>query len=190
LDLERRDGTYLQFIADATAAGIAHCSADRRFLFVNEAYAARFGLAPGELVGRPVVEILGEEAYETIRPYVERVLAGESLQYDTSVNYKVAGWYYLHCAYTPEIDEEGRVVGWVAVITDISDRYRLEQALRRVESGDLTDEQVERLGRALMQLEDTFDELIDHFGVVPDDLYLPLDLTGLDRLVDPPRRTP
>jgi hypothetical protein len=64
------------------------------------------------------------------------------------------------------------------------------QALRRVESGDLSDEQVERLGRALMQLEDTFDELIDHFGVVPDDLYLPLDLTGLDRLVDPPRRTP
>ena len=48
---------------------------------------------------------------------------------------------------------------------------------------------VERLGQALMQLETTFDELIDHFGVVPDDLYLPLDLTGLDRLVDPPRRT-
>jgi hypothetical protein len=44
--------------------------------------------------------------------------------------------------------------------------------------------------QAIMQLEDTFDELIDHFGVVPHDLYLPLDLTGLDRLVDPTRRTP
>jgi hypothetical protein len=55
------------------------------------------------------------------------------------------------------------------------------QALRRVDAGDLTDEQVERLGQALMQLEDTFDELIEHFGVVPNDLFLPLDLAALAR---------
>jgi hypothetical protein len=78
------------------------------------------------------------------------------------------------------------VVALLEVVRQVVER----QALRRVEAGDLTDEQVERLGQALMQLEATFDELIDHFGVVPDDLYLPLDLTGLDRLVDPPRRTP
>ena len=78
------------------------------------------------------------------------------------------------------------VVTLLEVVRQVVER----QALRRVEAGDLTDEQIERLGQALMQLEATFDELIDHFGVVPDDLYLPLDLTGLDRLVDPSRRTP
>jgi hypothetical protein len=41
-----------------------------------------------------------------------------------------------------------------------------------------------------MQLEDTFDELIDHFGVIPDDLYLPIDLSALDRLAEPRRRSP
>ena len=60
------------------------------------------------------------------------------------------------------------------------------QALRRVDAGDLSEDQVERLGHALMQLEDTFDELIDHFGVVPDDVYLPLDLDG----TRPPHRPP
>ena len=78
------------------------------------------------------------------------------------------------------------VVTLLEVVRQVVER----QALRRVEAGDLTDEQIERLGQALMQLEATFDELIDHFGVVPDDLYLPLDLTGLDRLVDHSRRTP
>jgi PAS domain S-box-containing protein len=133
VDLVRRDSAYLQFIADTSAAGIAHCSADGRFLFVNKAYAARFGQTPEQLIGRPVLEVLGEEAYETIRPFIERALAGESLQFETSINYKLAGWYYMHCAYTPEIDEQGRVVGWVAVTTDISDRYRLEQALREAD---------------------------------------------------------
>jgi len=80
------------------------------------------------------------------------------------------------------------VVTLLEVVRQVVDR----QAVRRVEAGGLDDEQVERLGQALMQLEATFDELIEHFGVVPNDLYLPLDLTGLDprRLADPTRRNP
>ena len=78
------------------------------------------------------------------------------------------------------------VVGLLEVVRQVVER----QALRRVEVGDLDEEQVERLGRALMQLEETFDELIDHFGVEPNDLYLPLDLAALDRRSDPARRTP
>jgi hypothetical protein len=88
-------------------------------------------------------------------------------------------------------EDVGRGLGRLVVtLLEVVRQVVERQAIRRVERGDLTDEQVERLGQALMQLEDTFDELIDHFGVVPHDLYLPLDLTGLDRLVDPTRRTP
>ena len=86
-------------------------------------------------------------------------------------------------------EDVGRGLGRLVVtLLEVVRQVVERQALRRVERGDLSEEQVERLGRALMQLEDTFDELIDHFGVVPEDLYLPLDLTGLDRLVDSPRR--
>ena len=88
-------------------------------------------------------------------------------------------------------EDVGRGLGRLVItLLEVVRQVLERQALRRVEAGDLSDEQVERLGQALMQLEATFDELIDHFGVVPDDLYLPLDLTGLDRLVDPPRRNP
>ena len=50
------------------------------------------------------------------------------------------------------------------------------QALRRVDAGDLDDGRGRRLGRALMQLEDTFDELIEHFGVVAQRRLPALDL--------------
>jgi len=88
-------------------------------------------------------------------------------------------------------EDVGRGLGRLVVtLLEVVRQVVERQALRRVEAGGLTDEQIERLGRALMQLEDTFDELIDHFGVVPNDVYLPLDLVGLDRPTVGARRTP
>lgn len=88
-------------------------------------------------------------------------------------------------------EDVGRGLGRLVVtLLEVVRQVVERQALRRVDAGDLDDEQIERLGRALMQLEDTFDELIEHFGVVPNDMYLPLDLAALDRRIDPPRRAP
>jgi hypothetical protein len=88
-------------------------------------------------------------------------------------------------------EEVGRGLGRLVVtLLEVVRQVVERQALRRVEAGGLTDEQIERLGQALMQLEDTFDELIDHFGVVPNDVYLPLDLVGLDRPTVGARRNP
>ena len=87
-------------------------------------------------------------------------------------------------------EDVGRGLGRLVVtLLEVVRQVVERQALRRVEVGDLTDEQIERLGQALMQLEETFDELIEHFGVVPNDVYLPLDLAGLAR-PGLPRRTP
>ena len=93
-------------------------------------------------------------------------------------------------------EDVGRGLGRLVVtLLEVVRQVVERQALRRAEAGDLSDEQIERLGRALMQLEDTFDELIDHFGVVPNDVYLPLDLAALDHIdrdrpAPSPRRTP
>jgi hypothetical protein len=55
------------------------------------------------------------------------------------------------------------------------------QALRRVEAGNLDDEQVERLGRALMALEERMVQLREVFGLDEEDLNL--DLGPLGRLL-------
>ncbi|MEA2604143.1 MAG: hypothetical protein QOF89_5135 [Acidobacteriota bacterium] len=129
----RQSEGHLQFIADATATYLAHCNAERRYVFVNRAYAERFGLTPDQIVGRTVAEVLGDGAYESIRPYMERVLAGETFQYELNLEYPGIGRRHMHCSYTPEPDAHGRIVGWVAALMDITDRHRLEQALRESE---------------------------------------------------------
>ncbi|HEX5409741.1 MAG TPA: gas vesicle protein K [Gemmatimonadaceae bacterium] len=54
------------------------------------------------------------------------------------------------------------------------------QAVRRMDSGSLTDEQVERLGLALLRLNERMDELKSVFHLTDDDLNI--DLGPLGRL--------
>lgn len=48
------------------------------------------------------------------------------------------------------------------------------QAIRRVDGGQLTDDQIERLGLTLMQLEQRMTELKAHYGLSDEDLTLRL----------------
>lgn len=64
----------------------------------------------------------------------------------------------------------------VEVIRDLIER----QAVRRVEAGSLTDDEVERLGVALQALEERMTEIKEVFGVTDDDLNI--DLGPLGRL--------
>ena len=56
------------------------------------------------------------------------------------------------------------------------------QAIRRMEGGSLTDQQVEEMGEALMKLEAKINELAANFGLTPADLNL--DLGPLGRLIE------
>lgn len=55
------------------------------------------------------------------------------------------------------------------------------QAMRRVDQGGLDDDQIERIGEALMRLEERMGELKAAFGLADDDLRL--DLGPVDRLL-------
>lgn len=77
-------------------------------------------------------------------------------------------------------EDVGRSLGRLVVtLLEVVRQVIERQALRRVDGGDLSEEQVERLGKALIELEDTFDELRDTFGVREEDWYLPLDVRRL-----------
>ena len=66
------------------------------------------------------------------------------------------------------------VLTLVELIRQIVER----QALHRVESGSLDDEEVERLGQALMALDERMAQLREVFGVTEEDLNLDLGPLG------------
>ncbi len=52
------------------------------------------------------------------------------------------------------------------------------QAVRRMEGGSLSDEEIERMGLALMRLEEKVRELAEQFGLEPSELNIELGPLG------------
>ncbi len=73
----------------------------------------------------------------------------------------------------PEIVENG-LAKLVLSIIELVRRLLEKQALRRMDGGNLSEEEIERLGNALMKLEEKMAEMKRVFGLADEDLNLKL----------------
>jgi hypothetical protein len=75
-------------------------------------------------------------------------------------------------------DIERGLAQLVLTLIELLRQLMERQAIRRVEAGGLSDEQVERLGQALIALEERMEELKVSFGLEGEDLNLNLGPLG------------
>ena len=127
----RAKEAQVRLIADTAPVMLVQCDRDERYRFVNRAYAVRFRLTPEQIVGKSIVDLLGEQAHRTIRPYLQRVQQGDPVEYEIEVPYERLGRRFVRVAHVPEKDAQGNVVGWVSAISDITDRKQAEEMLRQ-----------------------------------------------------------
>jgi len=78
-------------------------------------------------------------------------------------------------------DVQKSVVRLVLALIEFLRKLLEKQAIRRMEAGTLTAEEIEAIGVALMRLEETVHDLARKFGLKPEDLNL--DLGPLGRLI-------
>lgn len=123
----------LQLVTDSMPAAVIHCDREERYRWVNPIYAQWIGREPSDILGRHVSEVVGEEQLRAIRPYIDRVLAGEHVQYERLADLQGFGKRWLSVLYTPTFDASGELSGWVAVASDIHERKQMEEALREAD---------------------------------------------------------
>jgi len=126
----KRAREQLQLVADTTPALIARYDRDRRLVWANKSYAARFGKTPDELVGARLVDLVGEAAFRVVDTLSERVLAGETVQTELEIPY-AGGHRWVHAAVAPTLDAGGVADGSVVVLTDVTEGRRLAQERER-----------------------------------------------------------
>lgn len=75
----------------------------------------------------------------------------------------------------------------VLTVVELVRQLMEKQALRRLDDGDLTDDQIEALGSGLMRLAEAMRDLREQFGLTQEDLNL--DLGPLGSLLGDPTRS-
>lgn len=121
----------LQFIADHPPVMIAHVDRELRYIFVNQHFAGMFRKQRIEIVGKHVFELLDAETYAFAEPYMKEALAGNTVEYDIELKAVPQGPVFVHAKYSPEIDKTGKVIGFIAAISDITAHKNLEKKLDR-----------------------------------------------------------
>jgi two-component system CheB/CheR fusion protein len=125
----RQQREQLRLVTDTVAAGMVRVSADLKYVWVNRVFASWAGKTPDEIIGRPIVEMIGEDGLRALRPYVERLLTGERVEYERLARFPKLGQRWIHSVAEPTFDESGVPNGWVAVVSNIHARKEADAAL-------------------------------------------------------------
>ncbi len=119
-------------ILDSIEAGVAFVDAERRYQYVNRFYELRFNQTKNSLLGQPVREVIGRETYESVKHYIDQVLAGESQSFEFDITYPNGDQAYINCCLTPAFSADQVVDGYYLFVFDITERRVLEEALKFV----------------------------------------------------------
>jgi PAS domain S-box-containing protein len=126
----RENELRLRTITDNIPALIGYVDADQRYRFANKAYHDWHGNTPEQLYGRSLREVVGDDHYAQVRPYIEAVLAGREVTFERRTRSSLRE-LYARLTYLPDMDAKGGVAGFYILGYDITERKKAEEALAR-----------------------------------------------------------
>ena len=124
----------LRVITDSVPVLISYIDNTFTYRFVNRGYERWFGMSRDELIGRRVPDVLDEAAFDRSKPYLDRVLAGEEVEFEGKAQNEDGSikYFLTHCV--PDRGDDGEVKGYFAVVSDISEVTTATLALRQSET--------------------------------------------------------
>jgi len=125
----RESEERLRLVANNVPALISYLDREQRYRFSNRTYDDWLGIPQSGMLGRSIAEVFGEEAYARMRPHIERVLAGEEVQFEFSA---AAGGRQraLQVSCVPHLAADGAVLGFYLLANDVSALKRAQEDLR------------------------------------------------------------
>jgi len=98
------------------------------YCLANEAFLRYRGLNQDQVVGHTVVELVGEDVFETkVKPSFDRCLRGENVRFEMVYETPQAGNRDLQVSYYPLRGDEEEVTGVVAILRDITLERKIER---------------------------------------------------------------
>ena len=143
--LQRSEERYRRIVQTAEE-GIWMIDANADTPFVNPKMASMLGYTVEEMTGRSLYDFMDEQARAQARENAWRRAQGISEQHDFRLSRKDGSDLWTAMSTSAAFDDAGRYAGALAMVTDITERRRAEDALRQLEGQLREAQKMEAIG--------------------------------------------
>lgn len=126
LEMRSLEGQMRLFV-DTLPMLVSYIDHDLCYRFNNLAYQRWFGADVSSLRGRRVDDLLGPSAFAAVMPSMHKALAGETVQFETRIDYQTAGERQVSITYAPH-RVGSRVMGFLALVDDVTEKRSAEHS--------------------------------------------------------------
>jgi len=121
---------FIRTVTDALPSMIAYWDNQLRCRFANQPYVEWFGKHPSKMLGMPMLELLGERLFALNQPYIQAALRGEHQEFERAIPKPDGSVGYTLANYIPDLEADGTVKGFCALVTNITRLREADAAIR------------------------------------------------------------
>ncbi|AFZ34095.1 multi-sensor signal transduction histidine kinase [Stanieria cyanosphaera PCC 7437] len=122
----RRSEEQLRLITNALPILIAYLDVEQRYCFNNRPHKDWFGRSCSQINGCHLQEVMGQTAYQQVRPYVEIVLSGQPVTFELELSC-LGKSRWISANYIPDFNSSGNIKGFFSMVSDITERIAVER---------------------------------------------------------------
>ena len=126
---ERSAEDYVRLLLERVPSMLAYWDRDLLCRYANAAYARWFGVDPERLVGTSLSALLGPTLFAKNEPYIRGALRGEKQVFERVVPGPDGVGRHSLATYIPDT-VDGRTIGFIAYVTEVSPLKDTEERLR------------------------------------------------------------
>jgi two-component system, cell cycle sensor histidine kinase and response regulator CckA len=134
LQTEKENAHRLQLLIDNLPARIAFIDKQRRYVLVNRECERTYGMRREELVGAYVADVVGEDNYSRISPYIAEALAGKQVHFEVLFETSKGELRWIDNNYVPMLNSLGEVDGFYVLAQDDTEKRRAEEEKKKLEA--------------------------------------------------------
>ena len=123
----------LRLVTDSVGSPIIHFDRNLKLRFANKPFGDWVGVAPDDLLGRRVQELIAGGTFADMDEHIDRAFAGAKVSFERRERKATGELRWVRVTLFPDRAVAGRVDGIFAVMTDIDDDIAIRDALRAQE---------------------------------------------------------
>ncbi len=156
-NLKAQKEKYSNIIANMHL-GLVEANHNNEVLYVNQSFVDMIGYSREELIGKDITELIQADAQDLVKQQIQKRRQGIADSYELKIKIKNGEERYWINSAAPNYNEQGEIIGTIAIQLDITERKRLENEREKL----------------LESLENQNERLNEYAHVVSHDLKSPL----------------